>query len=98
MDHLLGVTMASSLLSLMLNKIVRKDLGMTGELTLTGNVLPIGGLKEKIIAAKRNNIKEIIAPSANKKDYEELSQNIKEGIKIHFVEHYQEVPAILFKK
>src|SRR5690606_12112702 len=67
-----GVTMVTALLSLLMKIPVAKDLGMTGELTLTGRVLPIGGLKEKLIAAKRSKLKSLIFPKANKRDYDEL--------------------------
>jgi ATP-dependent Lon protease len=90
-----GITMASSLISLMLKKSVDTKIGMTGELTLNGNVLPIGGLKEKVIAAKRNNLKQVIIPYSNKKDYEELPKHLKD-LKIHFVKNYKEVFQILF--
>ncbi len=90
-----GITMASSLISLMLQKPVDKKIGMTGELTLSGNILPIGGLKEKIIASKRNRLKQIIVPYANKKDYDELPEHLKD-LKVKFVKSYKEVFQILF--
>ncbi|RWR76452.1 lon protease, mitochondrial-like protein [Cinnamomum micranthum f. kanehirae] len=75
-----GCTMITSLLSLAMKKPVRKDLAMTGEVTLTGRILPIGGVKEKMIAARRSSVKTIIFPSANHRDYDELAANVKEGI------------------
>ena len=93
-----GITMVTSLLSLLLDKPVLQNLGMTGELTLLGKVLPIGGLREKLIAARRSSVKTIIFPKANKPDYDELPAYLKKGIKVHFVEHYDEVFAIAFKK
>lgn len=93
-----GITMASALISLMLQKVVDKNIGMTGELTLTGTVLPIGGLKEKVIAAKRNKLTEIIVPLANKRDHKELPKHLKEDLKIHFVSNYEKVFKILFNK
>lgn len=91
-----GVTMVTSLLSLLRNEPVTQDLCMTGELTLTGRVLPIGGVKEKIVAAKRSGLKVVIFPKDNLRDIEELSEDIKKGITIHFVEHYDEVFKIAF--
>ncbi|MBS0637590.1 MAG: endopeptidase La [Verrucomicrobia bacterium] len=91
-----GVTMVTSLISLLRNEPVMQDLCMTGELTLTGRVLPIGGVKEKIVAAKRSGLKVVIFPKDNLRDIEELSDEIKKGINIHFVEHYDEVFKIAF--
>lgn len=93
-----GVTMVTSMLSLLLNKPVLQDLGMTGELTLTGRVLAIGGVKEKVIAARRSGAAVLIFPKDNKRDYDELPPYIKKGLTIHFVEHYDEVFAIAFGK
>ncbi|MFH1761231.1 MAG: endopeptidase La [bacterium] len=89
-----GVTMAASLLSLAVNKIVKPHLAMTGELTLTGRVLPIGGVKEKTIAAKRAGVKTIIFPAENKKDFEEIPGNVRKGLKAHFVQEFPEVARI----
>jgi len=86
-----GITMVTALLSLLTNTPVVKDLGMTGELTLTGKILPIGGLKEKLIAAKRSKLKTLIFPRENKRDYEELPAYLKKGLKVHFVDTYDEV-------
>ncbi len=69
---------------------------MTGELTLTGRVFPVGGIKEKIIAAKRANLKEVIIPKENKKDLEEIPEYVKKGLKIHLVENIEEVLKISF--
>ncbi len=91
-----GVTMVTSLLSLLRDEPVAQDLCMTGELTLTGRVLPIGGVKEKIVSAKRSGLKIVIFPKDNLRDIEELSADIKKGISIHFVEHYDEVFKIAF--
>ncbi len=91
-----GITMATALISLLKNQPLIQDLGMTGELTLTGKVLPIGGLKEKFIAAKRSGIKTIIFPKGNLRDYEELPENIKEGITVHYVSEYAEVYHVAF--
>jgi ATP-dependent Lon protease len=86
-----GVTMATALLSMILNKPVRKHLAMTGELTLTGQVLPIGGVKEKIIAARRVGCKLLIFPEANKKDFDELPDYLKKGLAVYFAGQYDEV-------
>ena len=93
-----GITMASAMLSLFLNKIIRPNLAMTGELSLTGNVLPIGGLKEKIIAAKKSGVKEIIFPSKNKSDLTEIPCHIKKGITFYAVDLMSEVKKIIFTK
>ena len=69
---------------------------MTGELSLTGQVLPIGGLKEKTVAAKRNKIKDIIIPAANLNDLDEIPENVKKGITFHPVERMEEVIDIVF--
>lgn len=86
-----GITMVTSLLSLALNRPVRSDIAMTGELTVTGKVLPIGGVKEKTIAAKRSRIHHIILPIDNKKDFEELPDFIKEGMTVHYATYYRDV-------
>lgn len=91
-----GVTMVTSILSLLINTPVIQDMAMTGELTLTGRVLPIGGVKEKIVAAKRAGIKQLIFPKDNLRDVEELPAYIKKGMVINFVEHYDEVFKIAF--
>lgn len=93
-----GITMVTALLSLLLNKPVLQNLGMTGELTLTGRVLPIGGVKEKLVAARRSGLTQLIFPKDNMRDYDELPEYIKEGITIHFVSHYDEVYKIAFPK
>lgn len=86
-----GVTMATALLSAVTQTPVRADLAMTGEITLRGRVLPIGGLKEKILAAKMAEVKTVLVPGENEKDIEEISEEIKEGIEILFVETMEEV-------
>lgn len=92
-----GITMALSLYSLITGEAISQKLAMTGELTLTGRVLPIGGVKEKTIAARRLNIPELIFPKANKKDFEELPEYIKEGLNVHFVGEFDEVLAIAYQ-
>ena len=93
-----GVTMMTSLLSLLKGVPVLPDLAMTGELTLTGKVLPIGGVKEKLIGAKRSGAKVLIFPKDNRRDYDELPKYIKKGLIVHFVEHYEEVYRVAFPK
>lgn len=93
-----GITMAVSIYSLVKNICVRKGLAMTGELTLTGRVFPVGGIKEKVIAAKRADVREIILPADNMKDFAEIPDYIKKGLKIHFVREIEEVIKIVFDK
>jgi ATP-dependent Lon protease len=93
-----GITMLTSLISLLRNQPVLQDLGMTGELTLTGKVLPIGGLKEKLIAARRSGVKVLIFPKENKRDFDELPVYIKKGMQVHFVDNYDEVFRVAFPK
>ncbi|XP_043720503.1 lon protease homolog, mitochondrial-like isoform X2 [Telopea speciosissima] len=86
-----GCTMITSMLSLAMKKPVKEDLAMTGEVTLTGRILPIGGVKEKTIAARRSNVKTVIFPSANRRDFDELAANVKEGLEVHFVDDYSQI-------
>ncbi len=86
-----GITMALALYSLATNRPIRRDIGMTGELTLTGKVLPIGGVREKTIAARRVGIKELIFPKANQKDFDELPDYTKEGITPYYAEYFEDV-------
>lgn len=92
-----GITMATALYSILQKKSVRPHLAMTGELSLTGQVMPIGGVKEKTIAAKRARIREIIFPAANRKDFEELPDHIKKGLKTHYARTFSDVIKIAFK-
>ncbi len=89
-----GITMAVTLLSLALGRKVRSRVAMTGELSLVGQVLPIGGLKEKTIAARRNAIKQVIIPRQNEKDLDEIPEHIKRGITFHPVDTLEEVLEI----
>ncbi|MGA1868678.1 MAG: endopeptidase La [bacterium] len=91
-----GITMALALYSLVLGRSVGKEIAMTGELTLTGKVLPIGGVREKTIAARRVNVRELIFPKENSKDFEELPGYIKEGLRIHFVDYFSDVIKIFY--
>ena len=92
-----GVTLATAILSCLANKKVRCDLGMTGEITLRGNVLPIGGLREKSIAALRSGLKEILIPNDNKKDIEDLPEEVKSKLIITPVSHVNEVFSKAFR-
>ncbi len=91
-----GITMTSALLSRARNWKLNRPIAMTGEITLTGQVLPVGGIREKVIAAKRVDIHELILPDANQRDFEELPEYIREGITIHFVKTYPAVVEILW--
>jgi len=89
-----GITMATALLSMLRGKIVTEKLVMTGELSLTGQVLPIGGLKEKTVAARRNKARHLIYPKQNERDLDEIPDYVKKGIEFHPVERYEEVLAL----
>jgi len=91
-----GITMTTAMLSLALDRPVRNDLAMTGEISLTGKVLPVGGIKEKIMAARRAGIQCIIFPSENKRDYEEMPDYLKEGLEIHFADDFSTVFGVAF--
>ena len=90
-----GITMASALLSLARDEPVRR-IAMTGEITLTGEVFPIGGVREKLIAARRAGIKEILLPEDNRGEYEEVPEHVRKGLKIHFVSRFEDVVPLLF--
>ncbi len=91
-----GITMATALMSLFLNRPVKKHLAMTGELTLTGRVLPIGGLRNKVLAARRAGMTEVIVPEANRPDYDELTEEARTRLRFHFVSDFSQVVAIAF--
>lgn len=91
-----GITMASALLSLAKEEAIDKEIAMTGELTLTGQVLPVGGIREKVIAARRIKIYDLIMPEANKRDFDELPDNVREGVTVQFVKEYSDVAEILW--
>jgi ATP-dependent Lon protease len=86
-----GIAMASALASLISNRRVRADVAMTGELTLTGQVLPIGGLKEKALAAQRNRIHQVIAPKRNEQDIEDIPEHLRADLQFEFVQKVNEV-------
>ena len=93
-----GVTICSAIVSAFTNRKVRTDVAMTGEITLIGNVLAIGGLKEKLLAAKRNGIKKVFIPKENERDISELPQVIKDEISIKCVKHIDEILSEIFIK
>jgi ATP-dependent Lon protease len=91
-----GITMATALLSLARGSKPARALAMTGELTLTGQILPVGGIKEKVIAARRARLSELVLPAANRTDFEDLPEHIRKGLRAHFVNHFaQVVPLVL---
>uniref|UniRef100_A0A6Q2Y8A1 Lon protease homolog, mitochondrial n=1 Tax=Esox lucius TaxID=8010 RepID=A0A6Q2Y8A1_ESOLU len=91
-----GCTIVTALLSLATNTPVRENVAMTGEVSLTGKILPVGGIKEKTIAAKRAGVTCIILPAENKKDFSDLPEFITEGLEVHFVDHYTKMYPIVF--
>jgi len=93
-----GITMLTSLMSLFTQRKVRSKLAMTGEITLRGKVLPVGGIKEKILAAKRAKIKEIILSDENRQDIEEIKEEYLKGLTFHYVKNMDEVLDIALLK
>jgi ATP-dependent Lon protease len=93
-----GITMTTALLSLATGQKIRSNLAMTGELSLTGKVLAIGGLKEKTIAARRHKVKDVIIPEANLRDLEEIPEHVKKGISFHPMKDLDEVLALALPK
>ncbi len=91
-----GIAMTTAILSLLKDQPVPGSIAMTGEITLTGKVLPIGGLKEKVIAAKRENIHKLIVPIKNKRDFDELPDHIKKDVEMFYVENYIDVYELIF--
>ena len=93
-----GITIATALVSLARKERIKRSLAMTGELTLTGQVLPVGGIREKVIAARRSKIMELILPHANRRDFEELPDYLREGINVHFARTFREVFDCVFQE
>jgi len=93
-----GITIATALVSLARKERIKRPLAMTGELTLTGQVLPVGGIREKVIAARRSKIMELILPHANRRDFEELPDYLREGINVHFARTFREVFDCVFQE
>ena len=92
-----GIAITTCLISLFKDIIVTNEISMTGEITLRGNILPVGGIKEKVIASKVYNIKKVFVPIGNKKDVEELPKQIKEDLNIVFIDNYCEIFDEVFK-
>jgi ATP-dependent Lon protease len=86
-----GITMATAQVSVLAQRPVRKDVAMTGEITLRGNVLPVGGVKEKLLAARRVKIKTVILPEPNKRDLEDLPQEVRDDLTFIFVDNVKQV-------
>ncbi len=86
-----GITLATAIVSVLAQRAVRKDVAMTGEITLRGNVLPVGGVKEKLLAARRARIKTVILPAPNRRDLEDLPREVRNDLNFIFVEHVREV-------
>ena len=93
-----GITMFSSLVSVFTSRLVKKNIAMTGEITLRGKVLPVGGIKEKLLAAKRSGISEIILSSQNKKDVSIINKQYLKNMTFHYVENMHEVIDIALEK
>jgi len=93
-----GVTIVTALLSLATNTPILPDLAMTGELSLRGRVLPVGGIKEKVIAAKRAGVRTVVLPNDNRKDFDDLPDLIKADVEVHFAENYDQVFKIAFSE
>jgi ATP-dependent Lon protease len=93
-----GVTMLTALASLLTDKTIKKDLAMTGEITLRGQVLPVGGIKEKVLAAHRAGIKTILMPKANSKDLEDIPKKVQKDIEFHFMDKMRDVLKIAIEK
>ena len=89
-----GVTMTVALVSLMSGRAVRADVGMTGEVTLQGRVLPVGGIKQKVLAAHRAGLTDVILPARNGGDLDELPQSVLEAVRFHLVDHVDEALAV----
>jgi len=92
-----GCTIVTAVLSLALDRPVRPNLAMTGEISLRGKILPVGGIKEKIIAAKRAGVDTVILPADNRKDYDDLPDLVKRDVIVHFAETYDDVFKIAFQ-
>ncbi len=93
-----GITITTALISALAQKPARQDIAMTGEITITGDVLPVGGIKEKVIGAHRVGIREVILPFDNENDADELPKEVTKDMKIYFVKRYEEVEEIVFKE
>jgi ATP-dependent Lon protease len=91
-----GVTMFSAVASLLLQCPIRRDVAMTGEITLRGSVLPVGGIKEKLLAAHRAGIREVLVPARNERDLEEVPGDVRDELKVHLIRRVDQVlPLVL---
>jgi ATP-dependent Lon protease len=90
-----GITMLASLASLVLSRPIKPRLAMTGEITLRGRVLPVGGVKEKVLAARRAGIRTLVLPTHNKHDLEDIPRELRRDLQFHFVDHADEVLAFV---
>ncbi|MCD6130895.1 MAG: hypothetical protein J7J61_02145 [Candidatus Hydrothermae bacterium] len=93
-----GIAIFTSLVSLLKEIPVNPEIAMTGEITLSGRILPVGGIKEKVIAAKRAGIKKVILPEWNEKDLRDIPDHIKKNLKFHFVNNVDQVLDIVFQE
>lgn len=93
-----GITITTAILSVLTGREIRQDIAMTGEITITGEVLPIGGVKEKVIGAHRAGIREVILPDENRPDVVDIPHEVAKEMKINFVKTYDEVEKLVFKK
>lgn len=93
-----GVTITTAIISILTNTKVRQDIAMTGEITITGEVLPVGGIKEKVIAAHRIGIRQVVLPLENEVDTKKLPKEILDVMKFNFVENYEQILDIAFDK
>ncbi len=92
-----GVTMVTALISLISGKVIRPDIGMTGEITLRGQVLPVGGIKEKVLAAHRLGLKTIILPARNQADLEELPDEVRNSLEFVFANTVDDILHVVFE-
>jgi ATP-dependent Lon protease len=86
-----GLAIVASLASLMTRKLVRSDTAMTGEISLRGRVLPVGGIKEKVLAAARSRLKQVILPEENRKDWQEVPAEVRDRMEVHFIKHISQL-------
>ena len=93
-----GIAITTAILSVITGREIRQDMAMTGEVTITGEVLAIGGVKEKVIGGHRVGIREIILPDSNESDIDDIPEEVMKDMKIHFVSKYTEVEKLIFKK
>jgi ATP-dependent Lon protease len=93
-----GATITTALASLFMNRRVRSDLAMTGEISLRGRVLPVGGIKEKVLAASRSGLKHVILPEQNRKDWNEVPAEVKQKLEAHFVREISQLLDLALRR